>query len=54
MMDEMPEPMNMLRKVKHTFKNDEAEVEKWFDDRRMFLILMNVKGSVRSVRSGVN
>ena len=43
----------MMSKVKEVFNDNEDAANTWMEERRMYLMLTNVKGSVKSVRSGV-
>ena len=50
---EMPQPSVMMSKVKEVFNDNEDAANTWMEERRMYLMLTNVKGSVKSEVSGV-
>lgn len=50
---EMPPTCQMIKKLVTVSQNDEGAAEKLMEERRMYLMLMNVQGSVKSVRSGI-
>ena len=50
---EMLKPSVVLSKVKNVFNDNENVANTWMEERRLYSMRTNVKGSVNSVRSGV-